>query len=67
MKISKKNRENIVWELQRIRYYLLDMENLEDIEEVLSICQELESDIASLEEDIDPKGEVPKSWWGIHL
>lgn len=65
--MSKKNNQAVVWELQRIRYLLLDMENLDDVDEILSMCQELESDIASLEEDIDPTGEIPKSWWGVNL
>ena len=62
MKMSKKNRSHIVWELQRMRFILQNMTNCEDFEEVVALCQELECDVASLEEEIDPLGETPSRW-----
>lgn len=44
---------DLVLTLQRIRFKLDDMENLEDGMEMINIAQELSADIASLEEDID--------------
>lgn len=62
MKMSKKNKHHIVWELQRARYILQNMENCEDFEEVVALCQELESDLEGLESEIDPNGETPSRW-----
>lgn len=53
--MSKKFGKELLKQLQTIRYKLDDMENCEDGEEMIHICQELSTDIESIEEMVDIK------------
>lgn len=53
--MSKKFGNNLIQQLQSIRFKLDDMENCEDGEEMIHIAQELSSDIESIEQLIEEK------------
>lgn len=53
--MSKKFGKEVLHQLQGIRYKLDDMENCEDGEEMIHICQELSADIESIEQMVDVK------------
>lgn len=56
--MSKKFGKEVISKLQKIRWTLDNMENCEDFDEAVHLCQELSCDIEGLEEKVCEKFKI---------